>query len=227
MSKAAQDLNIRTRYLEALETEKFDCFPADVYTKGFIRNYADYLGLDADTMVMKYILNFKEEEEQEEEIESRGLLYGILVGIIIICAFVLVFLRFAWVHADYSYFSSEEVEMEVERRLAEIKSRQDGYTAQSEGLQLRVFAREKTWIYVIFDGMRKREMMLHPGDEVTWRAEDTIRVRLGNAGGIEIYYQGYPLEKLGESGQVTDKIITLDNDQLRVRPVGRFFYPEQ
>jgi hypothetical protein len=37
---------IRARYLRALEEESFDVLPAQTYVKGFLRTYADYLGLD-------------------------------------------------------------------------------------------------------------------------------------------------------------------------------------
>ncbi|MFP4686926.1 MAG: RodZ domain-containing protein [bacterium] len=175
-------------------------------------------------MVMKYVLNFKEEEPEEVAVETSFLprfFYGALVVLGIICLFLLVFLRFAWVHADYGgYFTSEEVDEEVDKRLAEIEARRQTLISETDQLELRVVAEEKTWSYLIFDGMRKREMMLQPGDEVTWSAEDTIRIRLGNAGGIKIYYRGYPLQPLGESGEVTDKIITLDDGELRIRPAG-------
>jgi hypothetical protein len=178
-------------------------------------------------MVMKYVLNFKEEELDEETAGSglSGLAYGILAAVGIVLLFLLIFLRFAWVNADYSYFTSHEVEAEVKKRLAEIESRRESLKVHPEKLELKVVAEEKTWIYAIFDGMQKREMMLHPGEELTWQAEDTIRLRLGNAGGIKIYYQGFPLQPLGESGQVTDKIITLDNGELRIRPSGNINYP--
>lgn len=42
---------IRTRYLRALEEDRFDVLPGQVYAKGFLRTYADYLGLDADRFV--------------------------------------------------------------------------------------------------------------------------------------------------------------------------------
>jgi cytoskeleton protein RodZ len=37
---------IRARFLRALENEEWDVLPGEAYTRGFIRTYADYLGLD-------------------------------------------------------------------------------------------------------------------------------------------------------------------------------------
>ncbi len=56
LKKIAQETKISVRYLQALEIETFDVFPAEVYLKGFLRNYAHYLGLDGDEMVRAYNL---------------------------------------------------------------------------------------------------------------------------------------------------------------------------
>jgi hypothetical protein len=42
---------IRRANLEAIEAERFDALPGDVYAAGFVRSYADFLGLDADRIV--------------------------------------------------------------------------------------------------------------------------------------------------------------------------------
>jgi cytoskeleton protein RodZ len=45
---------IRTRYLQALEEERFDTLPSPTYVKGFLRSYAEYLGLDGQLYVDEY-----------------------------------------------------------------------------------------------------------------------------------------------------------------------------
>jgi len=54
LKKIAQETKISSRYLQALEAETYDLFPAEVYLKGFLRSYAQYLGLDGDEMVRAY-----------------------------------------------------------------------------------------------------------------------------------------------------------------------------
>ncbi|MBI5554922.1 MAG: helix-turn-helix domain-containing protein [Elusimicrobia bacterium] len=54
LKKIAQETRISVRYLQALEIDTFDVFPAEVYLKGFLRNYAQYLGLDGDEIVRAY-----------------------------------------------------------------------------------------------------------------------------------------------------------------------------
>src|SRR3954451_9091788 len=46
-------IRIRDRYLQALEEERWELLPGDAYVKGFLRTYADYLGLDGTLYVDK------------------------------------------------------------------------------------------------------------------------------------------------------------------------------
>ena len=52
--RAERDTKIRARYLAALERGEYRELPGDVYTKGFLRNYALYLGLDAEEVVAQW-----------------------------------------------------------------------------------------------------------------------------------------------------------------------------
>jgi cytoskeletal protein RodZ len=45
---------IRTRYIRALEDEQFHVLPGATYTKGFLRAYAEYLGLDGQLFIDEF-----------------------------------------------------------------------------------------------------------------------------------------------------------------------------
>jgi cytoskeletal protein RodZ len=52
--RAERDTKIRARYLGALERGDYKELPGAVYTKGFLRNYALYLGLDPDDVLLQW-----------------------------------------------------------------------------------------------------------------------------------------------------------------------------
>lgn len=52
--RAERDTKIRARYLAALERGDYRELPGAVYTKGFLRNYALYLGLDPDEILIQW-----------------------------------------------------------------------------------------------------------------------------------------------------------------------------
>jgi cytoskeleton protein RodZ len=58
IGQAEQATKIRGKYLRALEEEQFDVLPSQTYVKGFIRTYADYLGLDGQLYVDEYNSRF-------------------------------------------------------------------------------------------------------------------------------------------------------------------------
>lgn len=54
VEEASRETHIRAEYLRALERDRFDQLPGDVYVRGFLRSYASYLGLDADEVLVLY-----------------------------------------------------------------------------------------------------------------------------------------------------------------------------
>jgi transcriptional regulator with XRE-family HTH domain len=54
LEKAEEETRIRKKYLQALEEEDFSIIPSEVYVKGFLRNYAIYLGLDTEEIKALY-----------------------------------------------------------------------------------------------------------------------------------------------------------------------------
>ena len=58
---------IRARYLRALEEETFEALPAQTYVKGFLRTYADFLGLDGQLYVDEFNSRYGAETEEPRE----------------------------------------------------------------------------------------------------------------------------------------------------------------
>ncbi len=73
-------IRIRDRYLQALEEERWELLPGDAYVKGFLRTYADYLGLDGSLYVEEYNSRFAHPEEVHlvpERFSQDGLFAGV------------------------------------------------------------------------------------------------------------------------------------------------------
>lgn len=54
LERVADDTNISVRFLSKLENDDFTGFPGEPYIVGFLRNYADYLGLDPEELAGIY-----------------------------------------------------------------------------------------------------------------------------------------------------------------------------
>jgi cytoskeletal protein RodZ len=92
---------IRAKYIRALEEEDFTSIPGDAYIRGFLRTYAEYLGLDGDVYVDEYasrfITSWRDElpprperrriRTRERPVERRAVLL-VLAGIVVVAALV-------------------------------------------------------------------------------------------------------------------------------------------
>lgn len=77
----ARDTNITRRYLEALEAEDFSRFPGEPYLLGFLRNYGDYLGLDAQELIASYrALKIQEQPIPVEQLLRKAPPSPLLIG---------------------------------------------------------------------------------------------------------------------------------------------------
>lgn len=54
LDEAERSTRIRARYLEALERGELAALPSEVQARGFLRNYAEYLGLDHEAILRRY-----------------------------------------------------------------------------------------------------------------------------------------------------------------------------
>jgi cytoskeleton protein RodZ len=72
LAEIEQATKIRSRYLRALEEEQFELLPAQTYVKGFLKSYADQLGLDGDLYVEEFNSRYATEEEPVQHVRGGG-----------------------------------------------------------------------------------------------------------------------------------------------------------
>jgi transcriptional regulator with XRE-family HTH domain len=88
-------LRIRERYVTALEEERWELMPGEAYTKGFLRMYAEFLGLDGSLYVDEYnervAAHLEEALVPDSLAPSRGrsrLLFRTMVGVVAVAGAV-------------------------------------------------------------------------------------------------------------------------------------------
>jgi hypothetical protein len=101
--QAEQATKIRGKYLRALEEERFDLLPSQTYVKGFLRTYADYLGLDGQLYVDEYNSRFVTGDEwgprrsvRVTEHRDRRLQAAIVLVALVVVAVLTVVVISAW-----------------------------------------------------------------------------------------------------------------------------------
>lgn len=68
LDRVADDTNISVRFLAKIENDDFTGFPGELYVLGFMRNYAEYLGLDPEEIIRTYRMR----EEEQAPLPAKG-----------------------------------------------------------------------------------------------------------------------------------------------------------
>jgi cytoskeletal protein RodZ len=105
LTEAELATKVRSKYLRALEEEQFELLPAQTYVKGFLRTYAEWLGLDGQLYVDEYNSRYVTGEDDvayrprrstpsaSRRSDSNAVVYA-LAGIAVVTALVIVAWRF-------------------------------------------------------------------------------------------------------------------------------------
>jgi cytoskeleton protein RodZ len=72
---------------------------------------------------------------------------------------------------------------------------------------LKVVATEKTWMRIIPDDQQAIDVLLQPKETASWSTRGQFNITVGNAGGVEIFFNGVSQGLLGKSGEVVRLIL--------------------
>jgi len=89
------------------------------------------------------------------------------------------------------------------------------------GINLLARARQRCWLRATLDGKEAKEALLAAGDSLILRANDEVRLMVGNAGGLELELDDEPLGVLGPVGKAATVVITPDGIQSQKLGKGR------
>ncbi len=229
LEEVAKTLRIRSDYLMAIEDETFEKLPVEVYTKGYIREYAKFLKTDPEIIIKAYIEKISspvvekqpvpatpaENTVKKEKAAPRYSATAIMLSAVAVAALLTVLSLFVFAPEGPKTPLSEKAAPATstlqpgsqvqEKEKIEVAAGSQGEKAAKKH-SLEILASDKTWILVTIDNTETREMLLHKGDSVKLSAKNAFSLRIGNAGGINLLFDGKDMGVPGESG----KVITLN-----------------
>lgn len=83
-------------------------------------------------------------------------------------------------------------------------------TASNSPIRLKVFAREESWLSISADGRDLGQQILAAQKSRTILAQKEVRLKVGNLGGVEVSFNGKPVNIDGEPKQVKELTFTPD-----------------
>ncbi|MBN1594753.1 helix-turn-helix domain-containing protein [candidate division FCPU426 bacterium] len=212
--EVAEHTKIGKRYLEALEEGRYELLPCEAYIRGFLRAYAKYLELDEEMLLRQY-KSLKaekqspegEEEEREEEDRKNNQSIWVPLLSMLILAGAGAGLFLLWPSAEEEGVTNQEVIVSEAVGSGYEEERPVRVAGPNEPMILKIRGKEKTWITVMTDGRQEPDITLNPGEERTWNAQERFVLWTGNAGGIEVYFNGEAQPPLGKAGEVRKEIV--------------------
>ncbi len=191
LEEAYRQTKIHSQVLEALEEDRAHNFLSPIYIKGFLKKYAQFLGLNSEQILKEYFDSQKKELEPEEMVIDKKYkifpgfkpfaILRILLGIILIFIFV-VYLRFVTrrIAEHQREIKKPKVEVTIEPK-SEVKI---------EDLILEVETKDACWIRVKADGETIFQKTLPKGKRERWQAKKSLELLIGKPEALEVFFNG-------------------------------------
>ena len=230
LQTAEEETKIRKLYLQALENDDFAVLPPRIYAIGFVKNYARFLGLDEELLTRQFKELAYGNGTADEDSDGAAKLPKAAnlpslppwVNIKNIAAAVVFLLLAVWV-GQYlvNYMTGHRIveQPSIKPPIAEKQEPSGGgvievpdeeiNVAPRENVNLAISARQECWLEVSIDGVSDYMGLMQAGEEKTFIGQESIYIKAGNAGGIEIIVNGENQGMFGEIGQVKRQEFTL------------------
>ena len=257
-----QGTSIRALYIEAIENGEYDKLPGEVYTRGFVKNYANFLGLEGDAFARQFTaelhgappappvqtpvtpslvpensstgnLNFNPPPVPEPKVEvkpakpakpvkkqqvstsideknhgSSGKL--VVAAVVIIAALA----GGAWSFlsgtddGDVAKVNPPAQTQPVQPVQQQTPVANANPAPKSDSVKIDAKFVDRCWTLVTVDGNVVLEGVVEAGENLSWEGKNSVNLRLGNAGAVDLTENGKNLGIQGGIGEVVDKTFT-------------------
>ncbi|MEZ5331540.1 MAG: helix-turn-helix domain-containing protein [Thermoanaerobaculia bacterium] len=219
LREISDETKISIRYLEALEEDRFDILPGTVFAKGFLRQYARYVGLDGDEVVNSYLSaqsgyraedatgGVRRKRRRGEWLTGTLLASGLLVLLAAVAAL-----------AFYAERSTEEPETSPSPVVAPPRPvtpagpmpQQVEEESAGAGVTATLDFDGECWVEAVVDGRRAVSELRVQGESLTLEGDRTIELTLDAPDVVRMEVDG---EAFDLSGRAAGEPILLESPQ--------------
>jgi cytoskeletal protein RodZ len=226
-SDVAKRLRIRAMFVDALEREDWRVVGEPVYARGFVKNYAKFLGLDSESAAEAVDEAYPDRTPRPDvpvmmhddsadgyAPSRRADTNWLVVATGVVAAVMLI-------AVGWNFFgmptagpvtetanSNSPAPAPSPLRMTD-ESASAAAPTQVSGVNLRLETTQACWLSVTVDGKRVIYDTLPKGAVREFHAEREINLRAGNAGGLVATIDGKTLGTLGQVGQVQDRVFAV------------------
>jgi len=231
LDEISESTKVASANLDFLERDRYDLLPPKVFVKGFIRAYAQEMGVDPKEIIQKFdefVADGEMPEYSEEEFsvlhevaEKRSIIFSPWFTIVLTGAGMLALLILILTGVSRVLFPDEiDRATSYPAGTGQVSTNAASGKPVPQGEQvlqksafadpprkqlgkkvLEIKALAATWVRVEPDGGGPEELVMAPGDIQVFTAQESFHVLVGNAGGVRIRYDGKEYPVLGRINQ--------------------------
>ncbi len=228
LKEIADATKISKRFLEALESNDHKTLPAPVFTRGFVREYARYVGLNVEEMVNRYNFAAANDDriEKPPQVEKyakqlprdispkpspkRGIppAYAKVDRNAIVVVIIAVALAAVawWAIQNKRRMEATDVAVATPvttSKQAPVTPPAPEPVADDSILRMTVEVIANSWVILEADGETAFNNEMLQGERKEFEAKEQFRFRtIGNAAGLNLTLNGMPVPTLGGDGEV-------------------------
>jgi len=218
LEEASTETMIRPRYLQALEEDaSLDPYPGKVYRRFFLREYAEYLGLDP-----RPLLDATDAEDDDEPTPlpplrgtrppRRAWRSAAIASSILLLVVVGVWARTRG--SAQPTFAAPPASAPLTTQHA---SSTGPHVSKPSGIHASLAFSGRAWVAATGDGASLGAGRTYlPGDAARFDARRTLTLTIGNGSGTELTVNGRPVST-GSTGQVVRVLLSWDGGRLLIR----------
>jgi cytoskeleton protein RodZ len=183
----AERTKISRRYLEAIEEDRYDRLPGEAFVRGFIRSYAQFVGLDPEDALLIYNQSRTVHDAApthpaatplaRQAWHERSLLWLLVAGVIIVGGVLVSAMGLLNRPNSLRWSSSPHLEV-------------GSMPADEAPLVLTVLADSDTWLQITIDNQDSQDMVLRAGQSTKWLGREHFVLSIGNARATRLQLNG-------------------------------------
>ena len=226
----ADRTKISLRYLEAMEEDRFDLLPAPLFAKGFLREYARYVGLSPDEVVNHYLSVQGQEQEEEGDqtlIRRRAkasaqrarswafYLFFVIVGLLLL-ALVFFFYRYNQRRQAAPDAAAQPPPIAAPARTARAAPPPVLPPAKpASPIEVTLDFTGDCWVEAMIDGKRQIAEQRVQGESLELDAQEAIWLKLGNIKAVTAQVNGHPYDLQPDPSGGVVRELTIDLELVR------------
>ncbi len=234
MAEIADELCLTKQYVHAIEEDDLKNLPGTFFYKSYVKQYAEMLGVDHAQLRPGIEALTSDEVPPPAPIAGRsplvtatnrryfsnrslgGSVVG-LVGVMFACSSF-----YAWWQKPARAVTIQAPPVVQQQQASVVQAQPAPAVASApadtdaviSGVALNLSATEKTWLSVTSGGKQIFSGVLEPSQTKILTGLEMAQMKVGNAGGIEVQWNGKPVGPIGPRGEVRVVVFTPDNVEI-------------